>query len=151
MTIMDLKPYGVLLSTCGTLLQPGERFKKAKTAYETARDNRLLYHTLDDIRGSTEGVGAGVIHLQRDCRRLAASLDPQRDKQAVRDLHEHDELRLQIVSTILNASQICRGNSFFNIALDQPSLSTKSSVAHKQLLESSAKIKGSPKGKESGC
>jgi hypothetical protein len=66
----------------------------------------------------------------------------------VRDLHEHDELRLQIVSTILNASQIDRGNSFFNIALDQPSLSTKSSVAHKQLLESSAKIKGLLKEKK---
>jgi hypothetical protein len=119
----------------------GERFKKAKTAYETAREKRRLYHTLDEIRGSTEGVFAGIIDLHRDCRRLAASLDPQRDEQAVRDRHEHDELRLQLVSTILNAAQIDRGNSFCSILLDQPSPSNKSSVAHKQLLESCAKIK----------
>jgi hypothetical protein len=150
MTIMDLKPYGVLLSTCGTLLiffswlatnTLGERFKKAKTAYETAIEKRRLYHTLDEIQGAARSIAAQVINLHRDSQRLAASLDPRRDEQAMRDQHEHDELRLDLVSTVVNADQIDRGKSFFDIVLDQPGPSTKSSVAHKLILENSAKIR----------
>jgi hypothetical protein len=151
MKIIDVQPYGVLLSTCGALLiffswlatnTLGERFKKAKTAYETARDKRYLYRTLNEIQGSNRGVAAQVINLHLDCQRLAASLDPRRDEQAVRDRYEHDELRLQLVSTSINAGQIDQANSRFNIDFDQPDPNTKSSLPHKQLLESCAKIRG---------
>jgi hypothetical protein len=150
MKMTDLQPYGDLLSTCGALLiffswlatnTLGERFKKAQTAYETARDKRHLYHRLNEIEGSNRSVAAEVINVDREVQRLAAQLDPQRDKQAVRDWHEYIELHLGIGSTAINAGQIDRANSSLSIDLDQPGPNAKPSLPHKQLLESRAKIK----------
>jgi predicted nuclease with TOPRIM domain len=149
MTLADLHPYGNLLASCGALLiffswlatnTLGEKFKRAETEFETAREKQHLYHTLDDIQASARGLAGQVGNLHRDCQRLAASLDPWRDEQAVRDQQAYDELRLDLVSTIVNADQIDRGKSFVDIVLDRQDPSTKTSVSHKQILEISAKL-----------